>query len=869
MVDKRPLQESRTGWLFIALYALSGLCAMAAELAWMNRLALLFGGTLRSACLVSVAFFLAGAAGGLLALRRAPRMAHPLRAYAVVEIAGWLLLGIAWLVSKPLFSLIPAGAWLGTGRLPVQFAATLLYTGPFFAAQGMLFPLLGEYFIRRGADRVKTGGIFYAGNTLGAAAGVLLGGLLLPVSVGYGRAVLLMSAAGSVIGLIAYAGSRRAAPREETPAPPDRPAAAHGALFPAYGILVVVLSGFLATALQGLHFYYARLIFGSSVFAFQAALFAFIAHLGIGAWIASFWRKRENRTALPLGFALCGSGLLLVVYPAAMEAVCAFLPMTGTAPPRAATVFLWTLIGSAPWTIPAGMVFPLAWEHARPRMSHHGAALGLALFLNKTAAAAGLLCTAFLWMPRLGSAPTALLLGSAYFAAGLPLLLRLSKEQTASATADRPQPVPAGLPRTHPLRPQIPAWSFLLLAALSSAVIMTLPRFYPIGEKILYRRDTLESRVEVRERESDGSRRIVLNNQYVLNGTMRALSPQKNESWIPLFLHANPKDVLFIGMGSGISAAAALDFPIDRLTAVELIPEVADAARLYFGEWSGALFRDPRADIVIEDGRFLLEKRMQFYDLILCDLLLPTEESAARLYSLDFLAAARERLKPGGLYCLWLPLHQLNERTAGIIAATFCAAFPHAVLIRNNLNPRQPVWGLLGSMQPIPFSESHLSMRRETPEAKAVAGSSFFLRSPAHAAMLFAGDVRAASAYFQTFPVTTDDLPLFAWEAAAARKHMRGLQLLNIWGTRFLSPDFPSCDIGATSPARILAGLRAGNHLFAAATAADLIPGSRHQDLRLRQAEESLATARALLPEADLKAEDLFFEEWQSPGNSR
>jgi spermidine synthase len=55
------------------------------------------------------------------------------------------------------------------------------------------------------------------------------------------------------------------------------------------------------------------------------------------------------------------------------------------------------------------------------------------------------------------------------------------------------------------------------------------------------------------------------------------------------------------------------------------------------------------------------------------------------------------RLEPGGLFCQWLPLYQLDERTLEVIAATFVEVYEpaHAWLLRLNLET--PVLGLIGT----------------------------------------------------------------------------------------------------------------------------------------------------------------------------
>jgi spermidine synthase len=78
--------------------------------------------------------------------------------------------------------------------------------------------------------------------------------------------------------------------------------------------------------------------------------------------------------------------------------------------------------------------------------------------------------------------------------------------------------------------------------------------------------------------ESAGSRRIKLNNFYVLGGTA-STGDERMQGHLPLLLHPAPRKVAFLGLGTGITAGAALLHPVDRITAVEIVPEVIAAVR--------------------------------------------------------------------------------------------------------------------------------------------------------------------------------------------------------------------------------------------------------------------------------------------------
>src|SRR5256885_5746470 len=55
-----------------------------------------------------------------------------------------------------------------------------------------------------------------------------------------------------------------------------------------------------------------------------------------------------------------------------------------------------------------------------------------------------------------------------------------------------------------------------------------------------------------------------------------------------------------------------------------------------------------------------------------------SSDLAGSLYTLEHFQAIRERLAPGGLFCQWLPLHQLDEDMLRVIIRTFLEVFPDA-----------------------------------------------------------------------------------------------------------------------------------------------------------------------------------------------
>ena len=72
---------------------------------------------------------------------------------------------------------------------------------------------------------------------------------------------------------------------------------------------------------------------------------------------------------------------------------------------------------------------------------------------------------------------------------------------------------------------------------------------------------------------------------------------------MPLLLHHRPRKVLFLGLSTGITSGAALAHPeVEEIEVVELIPEVAEAAR-YFTSHNGDVLNDARVTVYLNDAR--------------------------------------------------------------------------------------------------------------------------------------------------------------------------------------------------------------------------------------------------------------------------
>ena len=818
------------------IYFVSGFCLLTFETIWIRTLAYQMGGAAFSSAVVVGVYFLFAALGNLLISKAIARCSSPLRWY------GWceLLCAVLAVIGFALRNVIANQVILNDSAVRhVLYAAAII--GLPSLLNGATFPLLSEWIIRPGELRVVRSGPAYAANLAGSALGVICGGILLPRALGYSATFYGASTLLALIGLFALLWSRRSKGAEKkVEQPPAKSQLRSDELF---GRAVLIVSGILSILLEILSIHYACQFATSSIFTVSAVLFAFIVNFGVAAWLASRLAARGISIERLLAMALGCAGIACLAYPFVFQwALNSKIPLYSPASAGSMFVMMLTaLVALAPLQIPAGFVFPLAWNFLKRDSARHGAALGQIVAWNKVGSAAGALAGPFVLFHVLGLSRTLAAAGAAYLALAWVLV----------ALADIPI-----LSR----RWKFSGVALSLVAACVSLAFCRPPLELNSSERLIADYQGADGIVAVVE-DNTGSRHIVVNNSYVLNGTERALNSQRNESWLPLALCDHPKRVAFIGMASGVSASAALDYPIERLDAIELIPDVVRAARRHFSKWNSALFSDPRATIHVNDGRFVIQNAPSGYDLIICDLLLPSQEGTSSLYSSDFLTRARGKLASQGKFCLWLPLYQLDPELASIVVRTFSDVFPNAIAIRGNLDPLQPTLALIGSESPIDLSTGFLRTQLDQPAVMALRTDCPFVRSVSNFRLLLLGDLQGARGDFAAFDAITDDNALFAFKgprAIAPPDRLCGFTFLNWFGKRFLKTPFPSCRLDGASPDELRAGVRAGNYYFAASTTNLNAPVALERQFeRAKETVEHLQTAYRISPGSDLTQAEL------------
>lgn len=720
-----------------ALFTLSGAAALIYQVLWVRELGLLFGSTAQAAALTIAIFFAGIALGGWIFGRISARLTRPLRAFGLAEIAvaatalGHFLVADTYFTLYPTLYALVGGVPLLETALKAGVAATILL--PSAILMGGTLPLMGQHVIRARETLGRRGAALYALNTAGGALGALAAGFFLPVWLGFSGAYLLAVGFDLFVGVAAIALARRALSMPRDIAPRSAP-------IPARLWLIAFASGFATLAVEVIWTRAFAQVLQNSVYTYALVLTVFLAALSLGAALANALARLALRPETVLTGLLLASAAVIATTPHLFHHLTGGLGYLGGQADFAGYVREVGRVALLTMLIPGtilGAVLPYLLRLMEGGGAP-GAVLGRLIAVNTTGAIFGALAGGFVLLPLVGMWKALWLMGAVY--AFLVLALwRPAENRNLRIT-----------------RLAALAGAGLLLAGQPGLDATRLNR----GETLLAFREGPSAHVAAVAR--GDAKFIRVNNFYTLGGS-GALVPERNQTMIPLMTHPAPREIFFLGLGTGISAGAGLFANPDRVTVCELLPDVVDFARDWFRPYTNGLFTDPRVTIHREDGRQCLARSPATYDMIIADLFTPWRAGAGNVYTVEHYRLAASRLKDGGAYVQWMPLYQVSRREFDIIANTMAQVFPELTLWRGDLYPERSILALVGRTDPAPLDPATLAA-----QWRAMTGED----TPAHALTdralkFYAGN--AASQLFADAPVNTDDRPLI--EYLAPRTH--------------------------------------------------------------------------------------------------
>ena len=790
--------------LIYLLFFFSGASSLIYQVLWLKQLSLLFGSTAQATATALAVFFLGLSVGGWFWGRRASRLTQPLRAYAWLELGiaasaviYFFLLDFYYLLYSPLYGMFGGRLWLWT-LVKFLLATGVLFPPAFF--MGGTLPIIGQYMIPRAERLGRTGTMLYAINTAGACLGALAAGFYLPRVLGFTDSYMVAILINLLIGFTVFKLSRMPGALPEAPpldAAPEttRLASGHPPLGRRGLFLVAFSSGFITLGLEVIWTRMFSQVFDNSVYSFAVILVMILLALAIGAAVAHQLCRLPHDPALVLFALLLAGGFTVGLTPTVLYYATDGFSQLPLAPNW--ILYHFTMIRLAALVIlgPAilcGSVFPYLLKLAEETCDDVGATLGRIVAVNTVGGILGSLVTGFALMSLVG------LWGAMRFMVLFYLLL----------------------PLLFYVRSR---WEFFNYRTVAVCLILGFMAFLDPARYPLVKMEPNESLHEIWEGShgvvavvdsEDKGLRIKLNNHYRLGGSQGA-PLEERQTQLALSLNPDARKIFFLGMGTGITAGAALGPKAERIVICELVPEVITASRKYFGRYTHHLMDDPRVKVIAEDGRNYLLGAHEKFDVIIGDLFVPWQAGTGNLYSLEHFTTVFDHLEEDGIYVQWLPMFQLSSEDFGTIANTMLQVFPQVTLWRADFSPRMPVLALVGQRKASPLDIGNIlayaRQNHDLPKAEEPIIEATFLQN-------YAGNLSEFASVFEEYPVNTDDRPVIEYSAPQLLASQGNLEHTNFISTklvafyRFLSDGLPVdkdpylVDLTATQRGYIKAG---------------------------------------------------------------
>jgi spermidine synthase len=743
--------------ILCAVFFCSGAAALVFESLWFRQAGLAFGNSVWASALVLSSFMAGLAVGNTIVVRTAGRIRRPVRVYALLEAT------IA-LTGAPLVFLLPElGRWLdpllgaaiekpwllNALRLGVSFGVLLVPA----TAMGATLPILVKALSERDRNFGSVLGRLYGYNTMGAVVGALAAEVVLVPTLGVRGAALAASGLYVAAALVALAIQRSLA---AAPAPePARvaPVVSEGAARTTWRAAPLAASSFVAgwvlLAFEVVWFRLLRLFVEPNPLAFSVLLAVVLSGIGLGGFLAGRILARSPHADRHGAALACLAGATAVGLYAGFQWV---LAPYGTGYILHVADLLWLSTAlMLPVSLLSGALFTFTGTALEREVPSGVRAAGLLSLANTVGGMLGSLAGAFLLLPLLGIERSFFLLASLYGLVGLLLL---------SARSLGPAALRNGLRGVAALAlvAALLAFPFGLMRDGYLAIAAT--RFgYPTISSIAALREGLMETVMILRTEQ---RMEPAYHRLVTGGFSMASNQVLDRRYMKLFvywalaLNPNARSALLISYGMGSTAEALSDSAgLARIDVVDISRDILEVSEVVFPDPAEHPLRDPRVEVVVEDGRYFLETTARRYDLITSEPPPPKHAGVVNLYTREYFQLIHDRLADGGINTYWLPVHLLPFEDTKAIIRGYCDAFPNCSL----WGGIGYSWMLAGIRAPVPAVTEEAFSRQWRDAEVATELRTLGLELPEQLAALFMLDAKGLDRLTRGVPPLTDDRP--------------------------------------------------------------------------------------------------------------
>ncbi|MCU0287262.1 MAG: fused MFS/spermidine synthase [Acidobacteria bacterium] len=660
-VENKKLMQ----FFVFSLFFFSGISGLIYQILWTRMLALIFGNTMLATSTVLTAYMAGLASGSFFAgkyIDKKPR--RLVKLYAILE-AGIgvfaLIFPLLLKIFSPLYTHLYQGLEgnfmvLNLTRFLVCFI--LIFIPTFM--MGATLPVLLKRFVKGTGSIGREMGILYGLNTAGAVAGSMACGFLLLKLFGMQGTTRI----GVVINLAVAAAAWILSKKDEktgvidsepavNAAESSSPKREYGAAVTLMVMIGIGISGFCALSYELLWTRMLNLFFHNTVYSFTIILATFLTGIALGSFIYSKFFARFERKILLFVAVEIIIGVIAYVTPFI------FISLYDVLLSKYSELFtvLKAMVVMIVPTILMGMALPLAVQICQQGPKREGDSVGTVYAVNTVGSILGSFAAGFILVPYLGIHKSVVVVAGLNILAGVLALFTLARSRMRLAYA-------VGFA----------AVIVVFFLGTSTPIFKNLYQENQPHAKILSYKEGKIANVVVYDFYKEGYKDLYLNGIEEASSRLWHVQLFKMLGILPPIIHPNPDDALMVAFGAGMSAGACAQ-QVKSFECAELNPNIHEVASIFSHE-NLDVINNPKFKLIVNDGRnqvFLSPKK---YSLIISDATNPLTFDSWPLYTQEFYATCKEKLKPGGIFCQWVPIPLPNDAIK-IILKTFKSVFPH------------------------------------------------------------------------------------------------------------------------------------------------------------------------------------------------
>jgi len=612
------------------LFFLSGISSLIYQICWIRQSSVIFGSSIAALSAVTAVFFGAMALGNWLIVKKKRKFDANL--YAKLEFTA----GIFGALSVAFFALagkvyVPYGA-LGV-FLQILIIAFCIGVSAVF--MGMNFPVMVGLAKENSAQKRISG--VYAVNSMGAVCGAVLTGFFFLQNIGIRNSIFIASGINIIVGFLSLFYFKKAAGNivgdEEIAFVP---------------IILFAFAGFNGMLAELVASRFLALIITNTVFVYTLTISCVIFGLALGAGIFGAVSDKISQK-------INWFGVISFVWGTVLTAVLFLNPvgfwMSIAKDQSIPSILAITALISFLPSLFSGMMFPAAVQIVNKSAEKTAGILSSA---NTVGSILGAFLCGFLFLPVLGMANTVILALVVSLAAGSVAIIKYSQKKAVLAVIFLPLVV---------LFFAIENYDGFIKNYLSYNKKQTLVNFREGREAVV----STTSGNGIKTMEID---RLWQGENRKTRQIMAAHIPS-------IISKDDPKKVLLIGFGTGLTASRFLYYEIDSLFCADIEKSVFDFAR---SEFNADFLRKPNVKPIIEDGRRTIRRNDRKYDIISIEIGQIFRPYCAGFYTVDFYKNAKKNLSENGIITQFAPIASFDFDTFKSVVKTFVSVFENSQL---------------------------------------------------------------------------------------------------------------------------------------------------------------------------------------------